>query len=128
MARGAPWTDAEDAILGAAYREGRTDREIAGLLNQRARALTFAPRTHDLGAPGEPGEPGERSENAVRRRRQTLALVSEAWAIDRDRLRELHATGLSAEAMATELGGTRRTIQQLCWVMRLALSGRPPKS
>jgi hypothetical protein len=99
MPRGEPWTADEDAILAAAYAEGRTDREIAALLR-------------------------DRGENAVRRRRQVLALTTEARIINRERLRELHAQGLDADALAAALGTTYRVVQELCSRERLPLGDR----
>ncbi len=89
------WTLDEDAILIAAHREGRTDAEISALLR-------------------------DRTAQAVKRRRERLAeaggtdLVGPPPVpIDREKLRELHAEGLSTPALAVALGATVRTTQEL---------------
>lgn len=121
--RGEPWTEDEDAIVGQAYDAGRSDREIAALLaERRSRAWTFAPRVRPDAAEAVDGPAGERTENAVRRRRQTLALTVDARVIDREQLRALHAEGLSSAELARRLGATPRTIQELCSRLRLPLT------
>lgn len=89
------WTPEEDGILIAAHAEGRTDAEISTLLR-------------------------DRTPQAVKRRRERLAEAGgvdlvrpAAIPVDRARLRELHAVGMSTPALAVALGATVRTVQQL---------------
>lgn len=88
-----PWTDDEDQIVHAGWAEGMSDRQIAELLR-------------------------DRTETAVRKRRQRLHVASPQRVIDRARMMELLGAGMSCAEVATELGASERTIQQLSWIER----------
>ena len=94
------WTDAEDAVIEAGLAEGLGDRDIAARLKGR-------------------------TPKAVKGRRHRLGLSRGAPAvIDRDRLVELYAAGLSVADIAEVLGCTWRTVQELVSRERAARESR----
>lgn len=86
---GEPWTQADDRVLCDLRRRGLHDKAIGLAVHRTAKA--------------------------VKRRRQVLRLVRRARKIDRGKLLELHAAGMTTDQIARELKATPRTVGELRW-------------